>query len=192
MVSVANGETLVLGGIMTESYSSTSRGVPFLENIPVFGWFFKSKQRAISRDHFMIFICPRLLDPVNDDQHVDQYSSYKLQEVQKHLDLIDESDWFATSKDPIQKAFFGSNNSSLQQLHTGDNYQRRERLDGKIDGDEFMNIKNKKKNKKKRNKKSYKKKNKVQEEPLIQPEVTSIKSKNSIAQSIKNTAKEVV
>lgn len=133
-VSVANGETLVLGGIMSESFATSSTGVPFLEHIPIFGWFFKSKTRKVNRDHFMIFICPRLLDPVGDGGNVDHYTDYKLKEIQQHLDLIDENDWFASAKDPIQKAFFGSQNSpSLQQLHTGKNYEKRERLDGKID-----------------------------------------------------------
>jgi general secretion pathway protein D len=187
MVSVANGETLVLGGIMTESYTSSSVGVPFLENIPVLGWFFKSKSRAVSRDHFMIFICPRVLDPVSSEQHVDHYSHHKLQEVQKHLDLIDESDWFTSSKDPIQKSFFGSEQSSLQQLHTGRNYEMRQALDGKIDGDEFMNIKNKK-----RKKKSKKKQTIDSAEPLIQPGISSSKSKNSIVASVEHSAKDVV
>ncbi len=186
IVSVANGETLVLGGIMSEGYKSDSVGVPFLENIPVLGWFFKSKGRTVSRDHFMIFICPRVLDPVNDDKQVDQYTQYKLQEVQKHIDLIDETDWFATTKDPIQKAFFGSNHSSLQHLHTGKNYQTRQNLDGKIDGDNFMNTKNSKKQKK-----SKKVKKTIEEEPTIQPAVKQFKSKNSIATSVAKPVKDV-
>lgn len=145
-VSVANGETLVLGGIMSENYATSSNGVPFLEHIPVVGWFFKSKTRTVSRDHFMIFICPRLLDPVGDGAAVDHYTDYKLHEVQHHLDLIDENDWFASAKDPIQKAFFGSQNSpSLQQLYTGKNYDKRERLDGKIDDDKKSKKRSKKK-----------------------------------------------
>jgi general secretion pathway protein D len=186
IVSVANGETLVLGGIMTEGYKSTSVGVPFLENIPILGWFFKSKSRSVSRDHFMIFICPRVLDPVNDDKHVDEYTQHKLKDVQKHIDLIDETDWFATTKDPIQKAFFGSTHSSLQHLHTGKNYQTRQHLDGKLDGDNFMNTKNSKKQKK-----SKKVKRTIEEEPTIQPAKKQFKSKNSIATSVAKPVKDV-
>ncbi len=132
---VANGETLVLGGIMTENYGSSSFGVPFLEHIPILGWFFKSKTRTITRDHFLIFICPRILDPVDQYGQIDSYTNYKLNEAQKDIDLIDESDWFTSSKDPIQNAFFGSKGSSraLQELRTGNNYANREAIDGKID-----------------------------------------------------------
>lgn len=178
-VSVANGETLVLGGIMTENFASQSGGVPFLSSIPVFGWFFKSKTRTVSRNHFMIFICPRLLDPLNDNEQVDKYTQYKLQEVKQHLDLIDESDWFAQKKDPIQRAFFGSETSQLQQLYTSDTYEQREKLDGKIDNPQNIS-------KKKKSKKSKYKKNIQDQEPLIQPGAIQNKHtlKNSISGSV--------
>jgi general secretion pathway protein D len=178
-VSVANGETLVLGGIMTENFASESGGVPFLSSIPVFGWFFKSKTRTVSRNHFMIFICPRLLDPLNDNDQVDKYTQYKLQEVKQHLDLIDESDWFAQRKDPIQRAFFGSETSQLQQLYTSDTYEQREKLDGRIDNPQNIG-------KRKKSKKSKYKKNIQNQEPLIQPNTIQNKHtlKNSISGSV--------
>ncbi|MBI2344507.1 hypothetical protein HYV10_00345 [Candidatus Dependentiae bacterium] len=181
-VTVANGETLVLGGIMTEGFSSSSNGVPFLSSIPIFGWFFKSKTRTVSRNHFMIFICPRLLDPIHDDDQVDKYTQYKLQEVKQHLDLIDESDWFAVQKDPIQRAFFGSEASNLQQLYTSDTYLRNQKLDGKIDNPQVTT-------RKKRAKKSKSKKNLSNEGFVIQPGVTNSQNldnrlKNSIVSSV--------
>lgn len=135
VASVANGETLVLGGIMVENYASTSTGVPFLEHIPVFGWFFKSKTRSVTRDHFLIFICPRLLDPLADGTDIDQYTNYKLHEAQQHIDLIDETDWFTSGKDPVQKAFFGTPQGShtLQEVYTGKQFATRAAIDGKID-----------------------------------------------------------
>ncbi|MCX5923042.1 MAG: hypothetical protein NTU89_00585, partial [Candidatus Dependentiae bacterium] len=130
VASVANGETLVLGGIMTETYTSASNGVPFLENIPVFGWFFKSKSRRISRDHFLIFIAPRLLDPVGDSKDIDDYTDYKLREAQENIELIDQYDWFMSKKDPIQKSFFGTDElRSFQELKSGKNFAQRMGVD---------------------------------------------------------------
>nr|MBP9765367.1 hypothetical protein [Candidatus Babeliales bacterium] len=207
-VSVANGETLVIGGIMSESYATTANGVPFLENIPVFGWLFKSKNRKVNRDHFMIFICPRLLDPLSDHKSVDDYTKYKLSEVQEHLDLIDESDWFANRKDPIQKAFFGSDKSPcLQQLATGKFFERQERFDGIIDevNDNAAKRDQKKQNKKNKSQKSSNaqrsksaknKKNKKQQDMMpvlseIPRDNIPVMSKNSIINSV-SSPKEVV
>ncbi len=179
-VSVANGETLVLGGIMTENYASVSGGVPFLSSIPVFGWFFKSKTRTVSRDHFLIFICPRLLEPIDDKNQVDHYTKYKLQEVKQHLDLIDESDWFASQKDPIQKAFFGSETSRLQQLYISDSYDKRQNIDGRIDNPHYDN-------KRKKYKKSKAKKNMHNQKALNEPVISKNHQshlKNSICDSV--------
>ncbi|MFA5998508.1 MAG: secretin N-terminal domain-containing protein [Candidatus Babeliales bacterium] len=192
--SVANGETLVLGGIMTETYSSASNGVPFLENIPVFGWFFKSKTRTITRDHFLIFISPRIIDPTNDSTDIDDYTDYKLREAQKNIDLIDETDWFTNKKDPIQRAFFGTDGSRvLQELRTGDTFEKRREIDGRIN--QPLNApEQQKSSKKKRSEKNQKKKSKKQQREQesgisfdieqSQPENISSTMKNSIQGSM--------
>ncbi len=118
--SVANGEVLVLGGIMSEQYNSTSRGVPFLEHIPVIGWLFKSKSKSVVKSHFLVFICPRVLESVEKkDVGTDAYTRYKMLEAQKEIDIIDELDWFASNRDPIQKAFFGDSMPKHLQQFTG-------------------------------------------------------------------------
>lgn len=104
--SVANGEVLALGGIVAETYSTNNRGVPLLENIPVLGWFFKSKVKSLQKNHFIVFIAPRLMDPVHDQSTVDQYTNYKMEELDNNIKMIDSLDWFNSRKDPIQKAFF--------------------------------------------------------------------------------------
>lgn len=116
--SVANGEVLVLGGLMQEQYASTSRGVPFLEHIPIFGWFFKSKVKTVDKSHFLVFISPRIIDSIDKKEDgIDSYSLYKMKEAQKNIDIMDEIDWFASRRDPIQKAFFGeSMPRSMQEL----------------------------------------------------------------------------
>lgn len=130
--SVANGEVLVLGGFMQESYTSTSRGVPFLEHIPIFGWFFKSKNKGIVKSHFLVFICPRLIEsPDKKENGIDSYTLYKMNEAQKNIDIMNEIDWFASQRDPIQRAFFGeSMPKSLKELtgqETTIQAQRRDR-----------------------------------------------------------------
>ena len=104
--SVANGEVLVLGGIMTEKTNVISRGVPFLEHVPIVGWLFKSKAKTATKDHFLIFISPKLLDPMNDQKEVDNYTQYKMEEANKNMQLIEDFNWFSEKRDPIQRKFF--------------------------------------------------------------------------------------
>ncbi|MBI2353247.1 hypothetical protein HYV11_03350 [Candidatus Dependentiae bacterium] len=121
--AVANGEVLVLGGIMQEQYNSASRGVPFLEHIPIIGWFFKSKSKSVVKSHFLVFICPRLLESVASEKSngIDHYTKYKMIEAQKEIAIMDDLDWFASKRDPIQKKFFGDSMPTKLQNFAGQN-----------------------------------------------------------------------
>jgi general secretion pathway protein D len=185
--TIANGETLVLGGIMIENTASSVTGVPFLEKIPVVGWFFKSKSRTITRDHFLIFVCPRVLNDADQETHVNDYTKYKLHEVQNSVDLIDEADWFGSSKDPVQNAFFGSKESTrgLQELRTGNNFARREAIDGKIDSKQK---KVKKSRVKPTKQKKSKKKNSDEQNTEFKPAATSTRVTNAISKGVGNVS----
>jgi len=58
---VNDGETVVLGGIITKSESETEAGVPFLSNIPIIGWLFKKKEKIDNSAELMIFITPTVV-----------------------------------------------------------------------------------------------------------------------------------
>jgi len=59
---VRNGETVVLGGIYTQTESEQVAGVPGLMNIPLIGNFFKRKQKTKNRSELLIFITPTVID----------------------------------------------------------------------------------------------------------------------------------
>ncbi|MEI6226681.1 MAG: type IV pilus secretin PilQ, partial [Deltaproteobacteria bacterium] len=61
-VLVKDGDTTVIGGIYTRSTSSTVSSVPFLGDIPILGFFFKSKSEDDAHTELLIFITPRVLN----------------------------------------------------------------------------------------------------------------------------------
>lgn len=58
---VNDGETVVLGGILTKSEGESESGVPLLSKIPVIGWLFKKKSKFENQAELMIFITPTLV-----------------------------------------------------------------------------------------------------------------------------------
>lgn len=60
-VLVANGETVVLGGIYTQTKKDTIRRVPFLGRLPGIGWLFRSKIKEDRRNELMIFVTPKIV-----------------------------------------------------------------------------------------------------------------------------------
>ncbi len=61
LVRARDGSTIVLGGLIQDTISKTDRGVPFLEDLPLLGPFFKSVSRIKKKTELVIFITPHLV-----------------------------------------------------------------------------------------------------------------------------------
>ncbi len=59
---VHSGETTVIGGIYIDNDTENNSGVPFLVDIPVLGWLFKSNTKSKLKTELLIFITPRILN----------------------------------------------------------------------------------------------------------------------------------
>jgi type IV pilus assembly protein PilQ len=60
-VLVNDGQTVVLGGILETERRETEKKVPYLGDIPVLGYLFKSTSRTDNKDELLIFVTPRIL-----------------------------------------------------------------------------------------------------------------------------------
>ena len=59
-VLVRDGETIVLGGILKDTSQESESGIPYLKDIPVLGWLFKSHRWQKDFEELMVFITPRV------------------------------------------------------------------------------------------------------------------------------------
>ena len=60
-VSVKDGETVVIGGIIKNSISTTTNKLPILGDIPVLGNLFKSNVQTKSKTELLVFLTPRII-----------------------------------------------------------------------------------------------------------------------------------
>lgn len=62
-VLVDNGSTVVLGGLYTTTNSESHNGVPFLKDLPLVGWLFRTPYNPqTSRNELLIFLTPRIIN----------------------------------------------------------------------------------------------------------------------------------
>jgi type IV pilus assembly protein PilQ len=61
---VRDGQTVVLGGLFTESTSYTRRQVPFLGDMPIVGAAFKGQDDSVVRSEIIFMITPSVVDDV--------------------------------------------------------------------------------------------------------------------------------
>jgi type II secretory pathway component GspD/PulD (secretin) len=59
-IIVKNGETAIIAGLVKQSKSTTTTGVPFFSSIPILGGLFGTNSRADSNNELVIFITPTI------------------------------------------------------------------------------------------------------------------------------------
>ncbi|MCE9571521.1 MAG: hypothetical protein K8W52_00045 [Deltaproteobacteria bacterium] len=59
-ILIGDGDTTVLGGIYTRASGISYNKVPFLGDLPVFGWLFKHRKETDDRTELLIFVTPKI------------------------------------------------------------------------------------------------------------------------------------
>jgi len=70
-VNVWDGQTVVLGGLITSSVQSTKDSVPVVGDIPLLGRLFQSESKVTKKDNLMIFVTSTIVDPAGNRVHSD-------------------------------------------------------------------------------------------------------------------------
>jgi type IV pilus assembly protein PilQ len=62
-VLVDNGSTVVLGGLYTNTNTENHSGIPFLKDIPIIGWLFRTNYNpTTSKSELLVFLTPRIIN----------------------------------------------------------------------------------------------------------------------------------
>jgi type II secretion system protein D len=96
-VTVKDGSTVVLGGLITERQQEDQNGVIFLRRIPIIKHLFNRTQKQVSREELLVFIQPRIIkseDPLDMPNHIEAGRST----------VIDEALDFGTRLQDVPKA----------------------------------------------------------------------------------------
>ncbi|MFH1476115.1 MAG: type II secretion system secretin GspD [Verrucomicrobiota bacterium] len=59
-LTVPDGDTVVISGLMSENTVYNDRKIPFLGSIPLLGWLFRTKKESVERTNLLIFVTPRV------------------------------------------------------------------------------------------------------------------------------------
>ena len=86
-MTVQDGDTVAIGGIIQDQIADVSSGIPFLQRIPVLGAAFGSKSHSTTRDELIVFFTPHVIYDTSDVAE----ASEDLRSQLKHLrNLIKE------------------------------------------------------------------------------------------------------
>lgn len=66
---VWDGQTIVLGGLISENVSKRREKVPVLGDIPLLGRLFRSESTETDKKNLVIFVTPTIIDPAGNRVH---------------------------------------------------------------------------------------------------------------------------
>jgi general secretion pathway protein D len=67
--NVWDGQTVVLGGLITENVVKVKDKIPLLGDLPIVGRAFRSESSQSSKKNLMIFVTPTIIDPAGNPMH---------------------------------------------------------------------------------------------------------------------------
>jgi len=65
-----SGETFVLGGLLQTTRTESVRGLPYLQDIPVVGHFFRNTKYEDEITELMVIVTPHLVHPITDGRRI--------------------------------------------------------------------------------------------------------------------------
>lgn len=69
-VVVDHGETVAIGGLISDRITATETGVPWLKDIPVLGWLFKTESKRKDKVNLIILLTPHVVNDAGDMMRV--------------------------------------------------------------------------------------------------------------------------
>jgi general secretion pathway protein D len=82
-VIVKDNSTVVIGGLIDESFSETAYKVPCLGDLPLLGWMFKSEGKSREKSNLFVFLTPHIVESPAEAEEI--YSKKK-----EEIDNIEE------------------------------------------------------------------------------------------------------
>ncbi len=69
-LTIPDGDTAVLGGLIREDLKEVMMKVPLLGDLPLIGWLFKSKLSSSEKNNLLVFVTPKVLKNREDNKNI--------------------------------------------------------------------------------------------------------------------------
>jgi general secretion pathway protein D len=89
-VVIKDKETIVIGGLIGDSTQDNTYKVPLLGDIPLLGWFFKTKSTSREKTNLYVFLTPHIVRTQQDASALYQEKRETMGEVQEGVIKLDE------------------------------------------------------------------------------------------------------
>ena len=101
-VIVGDHQTVVIGGLMRDDLTKSTRKIPLLGDIPLIGWLFKFESKRTSKTNLLIFLTPHIVQDAEDLEQIRQKKSDEMKKamVDQKIEPRDRRDEFFRAVNP--------------------------------------------------------------------------------------------
>ncbi|TIH18013.1 type II secretion system protein GspD [Marinifilum sp. JC120] len=90
-VLLADGSTMVIGGLIRAEHTRTEAGVPYLSDLPLLGWLFKTTSNSGNKNTLMVFLSARIIQTTEGLEALSKAKMDKYRKQRKRItNFIDE------------------------------------------------------------------------------------------------------
>ncbi len=88
-LSVDDGETILLAGLISENFSEGDNGIPFLKDVPLIGNAFKTQSRALQKTELIVLLTPYIIDSQSTAREIRDAFRSKLNNLSESFEKIE-------------------------------------------------------------------------------------------------------
>ncbi len=88
-LSVKDRQTIVIGGLISETKTDNSKGVPWLSNLPLIGFLFGETTDSVIKSELIIMITPKVITTLSDIDSVSKEFTEKFYGLKNHKRIVD-------------------------------------------------------------------------------------------------------
>lgn len=87
-VAAADGQTVVIGGLIIKQDSKEDRKIPLLGDLPLIGWGFRYRQMNTSKRELLIILTPHIIYSEADAQYVKDMEAKRMQWILSNVEAV--------------------------------------------------------------------------------------------------------
>ncbi len=110
-VQLPSGSTMVISGLIQNSFTHSREAVPGLSQVPGFGWLFRRETLSAPKSTLMVFLSARIIETLEHADHLTRDRMDRVRETrQKHEEILEREFWGTSEK---QRKSFGVDMNQL-------------------------------------------------------------------------------
>ena len=89
-MTVYDGQTIIIGGLISELYEYTEESIPLLGDLPLVGFLFRGEKEELVRNELVIVLTPHVIKSPADHDRIEQLTNDQVDLISLPPNLLEQ------------------------------------------------------------------------------------------------------